>query len=200
MRDLLPSDKMPATSTHWTSHSKVQQDALQQTNPPARPRLALRECTVRPRTSLSAPPAEATTELAVGFWAEIASEWRKVFSAVTIPEYIEAWMELADEGGATHWIHLGPEDMLCINMGRAAATPRIYRLRIHARRTSISFLWEQIESQSMHASQVEIILRRVGAHRCDLRLQHSGLQSWAERQLYSGIWQRSLGKLQGLLQ
>jgi len=199
MRNELLSNRTPAVLPHCPPGSEETSDGLHRANKRLRARLPSRECAASPHTAGLPSTLEAATAFDVGFWVEIAAEWRKVFSAVSIPEYIETWMEFPDESGTDYWVHLGPDDMLCINRTRTAAAVRIFRLRIQIKRKSLTFLWENIEPNSMHASKVEIVMTG-GPHRCCLRLRHSGLRNWDERQLYSRIWSRSLDKLQGLLQ
>jgi uncharacterized protein YndB with AHSA1/START domain len=130
---------------------------------------------------------------------EIAAEWRRIFSALSIPEYIEAWMNIAEETGSDHWVPLGPEGMLCVSTTRSAATVSIYRLRLHIKRNSLSFFWESMEPNNVQASRVDIVLKR-GQRRCTLQLRHSGLRNSNEEEVYSRMWRRSLGNLQNLMQ
>jgi hypothetical protein len=198
MRDELLSYATPTPSKDCTPASDEQTDGLQRSNWRLGARTPSRKYAVRMVTGASST-FDAPTEWDVGFWIEIAAERRKVFSALSIPEYIETWMELADESKDNYWIHLGSDDLVCINVTGTAPTVRIYRLKIQPRRNSLSFLWEVIEPPFAHSSKVEILIGG-GRHRCNLRLRHSGLCDSRERELYSTIWRRSLDKLQGLLE
>jgi hypothetical protein len=199
MRDQLLSNRTPPTAAQRPPGSEEKVDGQQRANKRLRVRLSSQQCTVCPQPLGFPSTFEATTELDVVFWIEIASERRKVFSAVSIPEYIETWMELTEEHGADYWFHLGSEDMLCIHRSPAAATACIYRLRIQPKGNSLTFFWESIEPHFAHASRVEIVIRG-RRYRTSLWLRHRGLRNRDETQLYSAIWRRSLDKLQCLLQ
>ena len=193
MRDHLLSNATPATSVHRRRDFKQKSDDLKSANTSYKPCSPSRECTLR------AQGLEATTAFDVGIWVEIAAEWRRVFRAISIPEYIEAWMEFPDQCGSNHWVYVGKQDVLCINRTCSSDAAHIYRLRMHIRQKSLTILWESLEPNLPHASRVEIVIG--GARqRCYIRLRHTGLRHWDERQMYCGMWSRSLDKLQRILQ
>lgn len=132
-------------------------------------------------------------------WISIAAETRRVFCAISTPEYIESWMEFSEQSQAVHWIHLGADDMLCIVREDSVREIRVCRFRIQKRKNSLKFLWESIDPSMGRTSTVDIVVK--GApHRCDLWVRHRGICHNSEKQFYTTMWRRSLYKLQGLLQ
>jgi hypothetical protein len=188
----------PAASTHGSTVTEHESDGRQGIDKRSKACWPSREYKVRSDSVGLASTVEAATGLDVGCWVEIAAEWRRVFSAVSIPEYIETWIELGDGTALNHWIPLGPQDMLCIQRMPTTRVVRIYRMKIRTRRNRLTFLWESIEPHIVHPSTVEIVIKG-RPRRCTLRLRHSGLRNWNERQLYSVVWRRSLDRLQSLL-
>jgi hypothetical protein len=129
----------------------------------------------------------------------IEAECWRVLSACSIPEYLEAWLEVP--AGATIELcsDLSSQSTICVNLRGFDFKRNIRISRLQAKPDRVTFLWESVESNSGITSLVEILLRD-GPRRCTLRLRHSGLRTWDERDLYSTMWRRSLMKLQKLMQ
>lgn len=157
------------------------------------------DCTVHQYTAGLSHREEAAHPLNIGFWIEIGADWRKVFAAVSIPEYMETWMEFSGPTGVDHWVHLDSNDLVCISMLEAGSTVRVCRLRMQCKAKNVSFLCETLEPQTIQTSKVEIVVKG-GPRRCSLRLQHSGISDLQDKKRYAAIWRRSLEKLQRLLQ
>ena len=150
-------------------------------------------------------PAEPYTRFEEGAdvdircWISIAAETRRVFCAISTPEYIENWMEISEQSEHVQWIQLGPDDMLCIVRAESVPAIRVCRFRIKKSRNRLKLVWQTIDPSVVQTSTVDVVVRGV-PHRCDLWVRHQGICKDSERQFYLAMWRRSLYKLQGLLQ
>jgi len=130
---------------------------------------------------------------------KIAADWRRVFHAITLPEYIEAWLQVPD----TDRIECHAEmrslarfriDCFSANMPRRS----IYGSCSLSRFDTIIYQWKG--SHVDHAIQSTVEIRFNGGPRqCILNLKHSGLVNEDERAWHSVLWKRSFKTLRRVI-
>jgi uncharacterized protein YndB with AHSA1/START domain len=130
---------------------------------------------------------------------EIAADWRRVFHAITLPEYIEAWLQVPD----VDRIECHPEwrsltrfriDPFPVNMPRRS----IYGSCSLSRSDTIIYQWKGTHVDHRIQSKVEIRFNG-GPQQCTLHLRHSGLVNEEERDWHSVLWERSFHTLRRVI-
>jgi Activator of Hsp90 ATPase homolog 1-like protein len=132
----------------------------------------------------------------------VGADRRRIFDALTLPEYIEAWLTIPcsdsdcrlvalQKNGVFRFDHLSPAGLdLCI--GGA------YRV---CRRGKMFFTWRKWHPVEHPACVPDslVVIRLYGAFaKSTLCLAHSGFCSESEYRWHSELWDRSLRKLQSL--
>ncbi|MGB6692134.1 MAG: SRPBCC domain-containing protein [Terracidiphilus sp.] len=130
---------------------------------------------------------------------QLEAEMERVLHALAVPEYMEAWMQPPDA-----------ERIECHSDPRSFDRFRIDLLSERGRQRSIcgscfltkpnriTYIWETgpiAEARSL----VEIRLWRY-LTKCTIKLKHSGLRTWADRDWHAKMWDASLNKLRVLMQ
>jgi hypothetical protein len=138
----------------------------------------------------------ATLDVVVG--VKIEAECWRVYSACSIPEYMEAWLDVPEGTTIDFCNDLGSQNRISVTLRLSYESKRIYSSRLRTKPDRITFLWKSVEPNSVNTSVVEILLKG-GPRRCTLRLRHGGLRNWDEKDLYSKMWLQSLMKLQSLM-
>ena len=129
---------------------------------------------------------------------KIEAECWKVLSAISIPEYIEAWVKVP-EGVRIDFCHdLSSENRLCINLTSSDANRSTYGSMLQTKPGRVTFLWKTVEATTVYPSVVDILLRD-GPRKCTLRLRHIGIRSWDEKELLTKFWRLSLTNLRSLM-
>ncbi len=130
----------------------------------------------------------------------IQADVRRVMHALTIPEYIEAWMEFP-----------GIERIACIAEGKEQAGVRLelytagkLRAQVRGRHcimapTHLMVAWSNVNRGASDDSLVDIRIRRM-RQGCLVVLRHTQLGTSRKTLWNSTVWQRSLEKLSHLLE
>jgi hypothetical protein len=158
--------------------------------------LALHDVSVSPRTSAL---GGGNTVLDVVESAQLEAGWLRVFYALTLPEYIEAWLRLPE---AARIECLPESNSLCGDrIERFLANSlqqKICASRLLTKSHKITYLWEQTHAKHNAKSVVEFRLRG-GSHRSVIKLRHQGFLDHRERDRHARIWQCSLEGLRRLM-
>jgi uncharacterized protein YndB with AHSA1/START domain len=129
----------------------------------------------------------------------VDADTQRIFQALTVPEYLEAWINLPDRTEAGHVVaaqdgngyrldHYSP--------GRAAV--RITGSYVYCHRRKMRLCWRKSCQQTCSESLVDFRLRgNFGSSILELR--HSALESADEFLWHQKLWEGSLGKLASLL-
>jgi uncharacterized protein YndB with AHSA1/START domain len=130
----------------------------------------------------------------------IEAEYRRILYALTMPEYMEAWLRFP-----------GAEKVDC-----RAETRSLRNFRIHvegasvrhrtiygscfiSRPNTITYLWDRTRMGSIAKSIVRMQLR-AGSRRCALELSHSGACEKTQQESYRMMWRDSLDALRSLME
>ena len=134
--------------------------------------------------------------LSISAMASVKADRHRVFQALTVPEYIEAWFSAPDtiEGSTEVFAGAGflSISYLCLQ-GERSRIRCSYRV---CRRSKLLFTWEHNALSEASSSVVKIrLLGDFG--RTTVVVTHVGLaiprQKW-----HQGLWESSLGKLRKL--
>ena len=128
----------------------------------------------------------------------INAERHRLFQALTIPEYMEAWMWIPDTRSDEQIAVTCTEDSYRIlasgNDGLEVCIAGVYRV---LRRSKMIFTWKRGTARNACLSLVAI--RLIGDFaRTTLRLSHSGLISKPEYNWHRVFWEGSMERLQAL--
>ena len=132
----------------------------------------------------------------------VGADRRRIYDALTVPEYIEAWMTLPGDhpgchmvasqtGGVFRFDHFG-------DRGHDLSISGSYRV---CRRGKLFFSWRRWAATDdlSRSSDSLVVIRLYGAFaKSTLCLEHTGLFSDNEYRWHKALWERSLSKLQSL--
>jgi hypothetical protein len=139
------------------------------------------------------------TRPAIDLSVAIRAKSRRVLYAITIPEYMEAWLQIP----STRRIRVIPDpgdpgDLRLERYNSSRPSGSIAIAVDHVSTHAVSMKWRESPIRFSANSMVSITLR--GAQdKCLLRLRHKGLMSQEARRWYSEMWQQSLANLCSLL-
>jgi uncharacterized protein YndB with AHSA1/START domain len=133
--------------------------------------------------------------LTVYLEANIRADARRLFYALTGPEYLETWLSFpGHECGCSTFATVDDYDYmivhLCQGTGRTAVTGR-YRVR---ERRNVVLSWRLEGIQSLPESNVDIRLSGNFEY-TTLVLRHTGFDSWRQYLWHRSMWSRSLERL-----
>ncbi len=138
----------------------------------------------------------AESEIVLSSPAEVGS--RRMMYALSISEYIEAWLRAPDPeelfvfGAVTH-------ERFHVDLYRAEAR----RASIHGSarvvsRNQVTYVWKTISATGVAHTAVDFRILE-GRGRCVVDLRHSGFHNPADREWHRKMWDRSLNRLCSLM-
>jgi len=133
----------------------------------------------------------------VALTVSVHAERHRLYQALTLPEYMEAWVRLPRARGQEISATCTAESYRIVGRsgdGTEISIAGIYRV---SRRSKIIFTWKRGSASTVSASLVTIRLLGDFA-RTTLYLAHSGLASKAEYAWHREFWEGSLGRLRTL--
>jgi len=145
-------------------------------------------------------PSESEAALEFTASIKIESECWRILSALTIPEYLEAWLETPDGVGIVCHAESSVFAKFRINFRDSSANRGAINVsRFQSKPDTITFIWKNFQFGKITTSTVDILVRG-GPRRCTLILKHTGFRSINEVDWYSNVWSRSLSKLRRLME
>jgi activator of Hsp90 ATPase-like protein len=132
----------------------------------------------------------------------VGADRRRIFDALTLPEYIEAWLTLPGDHAGCRLVASQKEEAFRFDHFSAVG----YDLSISGafrvcRRGKMFFSWRKWDARDEHAWFTDslVMIRLYGAFaKSTLCLAHSGSFSEEDYCWHSEMWERSLKKLQSL--
>lgn len=125
----------------------------------------------------------------------VAADTQRIFNALTVPEYIEAWICVPgcnpECRNVTCWVSRGFEIAHHCNPG---AKGKISGTYISFLKRKLSFSWRPAWAPNAHASLVDIRLYG-DFEKSTLRLRHFGLESEEEFNWHLSLWSVSVARL-----
>jgi hypothetical protein len=129
----------------------------------------------------------------------VNADTHRIFQALTVPEYLEAWIDVPDRTEDSHVVAAQDENGYRLEhycAGRTAVC--ITGSYVYCHRRKMRLCWRKTCQQNCAESQVDFRLRgNFGSSILELR--HSALESADEFLWHQRLWQGSLGKLASLL-
>jgi uncharacterized protein YndB with AHSA1/START domain len=136
----------------------------------------------------------------VALSSRICADRSRIFHAVSIPEYIEAWLRFPLEEGLRFVFDPIAEQAFRITLYRAEAPIRSIHANCYIRNSSqIRYTWKTRFATGITNNVVDIKLLPVSGG-CTLALSHSGFQDAADSAWHSKVWQLSLENLCRLME
>lgn len=133
----------------------------------------------------------------VDTWAMIRADQRRVLYAITIPEYMEAWLQIPEVSSIR--VIAEPENPCQLQLelfGHGDTFGYISVTVSHITDCSVTMIWGEMPGR---ASSVVHFSLRGSDGCCMLRVRHKGLADQAAEERYGKIWQQSLMNLGRLL-
>jgi len=128
----------------------------------------------------------------------IPADIRRLFHALTVPEYVETWLSLPGERPGCSTVAARTDEHYAIGhfcQGRPAVSiSGSYRM---CRRRNVMFSWRVDGELCVPETEVEIRLRG-DFERTLLALRHSGFASRRDFAWHSALWTTSMGRLVSL--
>ena len=136
----------------------------------------------------------------VSLSVNIRADAHRIVYALTIPEYMEAWMVIP---GADRVTCVG-EDRSEVNFRLDLCCSKNVHAPIHCHRIlatteHLKFAWRRVDSEGKGQSIVDIRIRQRKAV-CIVSVRHTGFSDVAEATWHSVLWLSSLNKLRRLLE
>jgi uncharacterized protein YndB with AHSA1/START domain len=157
---------------------------------------------IGPKRQLEAQEGRRSLNRSIALRVEIGADRRRIFDALTVPEYIETWLSLPCRHSECRTIASQADH--CYRLDHYAADKLelsitgSYRA---CRRGKVFFTWcksdARLEPESVFESLVRIRLYGAFA-KSTLCLSHTGIFSETEYRWHRELWNRSLAKLQSL--
>ncbi len=145
--------------------------------------------------------AAQTTEKnwAINLSIDVDADARRIFQALTVPEYIEVWISLPDQTGDS--VIQAAEEGNGYRLNHYAAGRRTVSIKssyLFRHQRKMRMFWEKTLEANRFESLVDFRLR--GNFGCSvLELRHTGMCSFVEFDWQLNLWHNSLGKLASLL-
>jgi uncharacterized protein YndB with AHSA1/START domain len=126
---------------------------------------------------------------------KVAADTRRIFDALTVPEYMEAWISVPGDHPECSNLTSRLDDGFQIeHRCSSGASTTITGTYCSFMKRKLSFQWRPADSPVNTNSLVEIRLYG-DFERSILRLRHSGLESEDEFNWHSALWSASIAKL-----
>jgi uncharacterized protein YndB with AHSA1/START domain len=136
--------------------------------------------------------------LSVHLEVSVRADIRRLFHALTDPEYLEAWLILPGErSGGSISASRYERDYLIEHFCDGGQSLLISGRYLVLRRRHVMFTWRVDGDISVPESSVEIRLRG-DFERTTLTLRHSGFSSRHDSGWHRDLWNASIGRLEGL--
>jgi uncharacterized protein YndB with AHSA1/START domain len=136
-----------------------------------------------------------TIDLAVA----VNADTRRIFQALTVPEYLEAWIDMPDRAEGSRVVaSMETNGYRLDHYSAGYASVHITGSYLFCHQRKLRMFWRKICPHSSTESLVDFRLRgNFGSSILELR--HSALESAEEFYWHRRLWQGSLGKLALLL-
>jgi hypothetical protein len=131
---------------------------------------------------------------------KIEADSSRVLYALSIPEYIEAWLQTPDAEGLQSVFNLVAQESFRIDLYRAQALQAsVYGSCCVMNTNQVRYNWKRMSPISTSETLVDIQLF-CGPGACILGLRHSGFKDMAESTWCDNMWHRSLESLCRLME
>jgi uncharacterized protein YndB with AHSA1/START domain len=139
--------------------------------------------------------SQTRKKTAVSLSLRIAADRRRVIHALSIPEYMEAWLRAPDPGDLLFVFDPENHERFRICLYRAEGLhASIHGSSRVVDANRVTYIWKTTSRGRTTETLVEMQLAG-GSRGCALRLKHSGLRDKAERAWHHSMWHRSLERL-----
>lgn len=146
---------------------------------------------------LTMVPRRQVRDVALAFRIEAAGS--RVMYALSMPEYIEAWLQAPDTEGVQFLFHPVAEDAFHIDLYRAETLQTsIYSWCRVISVNQVIYTWRTISSAGTTETRVDMSVRDSSGG-CILGLKHSGFRDTVDSAWYLRMWNQSLGRLSRLM-
>jgi uncharacterized protein YndB with AHSA1/START domain len=127
--------------------------------------------------------------------ATMHADPRRIFHALTMPEYVETWMTLPEQQKGSFVVAMQRAKSFRIDFYRQnmldASVTGSFRIQ---QLDKLIFTWRRF-GELDDAQSIVTILLQGGAGRCVLELRHTGLRSHPESHWHRQLWSASLRNL-----
>jgi uncharacterized protein YndB with AHSA1/START domain len=140
---------------------------------------------------------QQTSDVSLAFRIETVVS--RVMFALSMPEYIEAWLQAPDREGLQFHFNPVTQDAFRIDLYRAETLERsIQGLCRVVNANQVRYTWRTTSSTSTTETLVDLWLRNSSGG-CILGLKHSGFRDKVDSEWCRRMWNQSLGRLSRLM-
>ena len=146
---------------------------------------------------LTMVPGRQARDVALAVRIEAASS--RVMYALSMPEYVEAWLQAPDAEGLQFLFRPLTQDAFHIDLYRSEKIQTsIYSWCRVVSVNQVRYTWRTISSTVTTETRVDMSLRDSSGG-CILGLKHSGFRNTMDSAWYLRMWNQSLGRLSRLM-
>jgi uncharacterized protein YndB with AHSA1/START domain len=146
---------------------------------------------------LTMVPGQQTSDVSLAFRIEAAVS--RIMFALSMPEYIEAWLQAPDTEELQFLFNSVTQDAFRIELYRAETLERsIHGLCHVVNANQVRYAWRTTSSTGATETLVDMWLRN-GSGGCILGLKHSGFRDTVDSVWCRKMWNQSLGRLTRLM-
>jgi uncharacterized protein YndB with AHSA1/START domain len=143
-------------------------------------------------------PGQYERDIALSF--QFKADSSRVFYALSIPEYIEAWLEASDTDDLRFVFNQVAEETFRIDLYRGETLQAIVDGSCWVvGENQVRYIWKTASPIAVSETVVDIKLLR-GPGACVLALKHSGFNDPVESARCRRMWQQSLERLSRLME
>ena len=131
--------------------------------------------------------------------AQMEAEFPRVLHALTVPEYMEAWIQAPDTERIECRSDPRSFDRFRVHLfGADGQRQTIHGSCLLTKPNRITYVWNNSSAEEIPS----LVETRLWSHpnRCTLRLRHSGVTRPDDQEWYSRMWRDSLVKLRALME
>ncbi|HEY4379493.1 MAG TPA: SRPBCC domain-containing protein [Acidobacteriaceae bacterium] len=150
-----------------------------------------------PQSLSAALPLRRSTSVWLSL--RIAADRRRIIHALSISEYIEAWLQMPESDELLFVFEPLKQESFRIQLYRAEGLhTSIYGSSSIVDGNQVTYQWKATSRGRTTESVVSVQIAET-SRGCTLRLRHSGFQDWMESAWHSRLWQGSLERLSRLI-
>lgn len=147
---------------------------------------------------IAAIPGQHDRDVALSF--KFNADSSRVFYALSIPEYIEAWLQAPDTDELRFVFNQVGEETFCIDLYCGPSLQAsIYGSCWVVGTNQVRYIWKTTSPMGVSETLVDMKLLS-GSGGCVLALKHSGFRDQAESARCSRMWHQSLERLSRIME
>lgn len=140
---------------------------------------------------------QSSGDLLLALSMRVNADRQRIFQALTLPEYVEAWIAPSGEGRQRRAVSISPEGFHIEIPDSLSPDSNIRGSYLTRRRSKLIFTWQK--GWSLDAPTSMVTIRLNGDFDCtEIVLNHAGLSCRREYEWHQTFWHESIRRLSSL--